>query len=65
MARYRIPAQINLVDRLDVSDAKSPLSIHATRSEEWECASNVRVTASKATPAPVAKGNENVLRSLS
>ena len=49
-ARYLIPAQSNFVDRLDVSDAKSPLSISATLiSPPFPL-----VAASSAAPAPVA-----------
>ncbi len=80
-ARYLMPAQINFVDRLEVSEEKSPRSMQATLSigvcddeeeddddeEEDEVVEVVmegavvvevefvvRVTASKAIPAPVA-----------
>ena len=60
-ARYLIPAQISLVDRLDVSEAKSPRSMQATFNDDDDdddddddSCSIVRVTASKAMPAPVA-----------
>ena len=44
--RYREPAQISFVLREEVSEAKSPLSKHATF--------NPRAAASSAHPAPVA-----------
>lgn len=44
--RYRMPAHTSLVDRDDVSEAKSPRSMQAT--------DNPRDAASKAIPAPVA-----------
>ena len=61
-AKYLIPAHINLVDREDVSDAKSPRSMHATfnplfdSSPPFELLDEVvvRVAASNAIPAPVA-----------
>jgi hypothetical protein len=46
VAMYFRPAQINLVDRDEVSEAKSPRSIQATF--------NPLAAASKAIPAPVA-----------
>ena len=62
-AKYLIPAHINFVDRDDVSDAKSPRSIHATFNPLFDSSSPfefellevvVRVAASNAIPAPVA-----------
>jgi hypothetical protein len=46
---------MSFVERDDVSDEKSPLSMHATLSEDGRpVTGSVRVTASKAMPAPVA-----------
>lgn len=68
-ARYLMPAQISFVDRLEVSEEKSPRSMQATFSIGGVCDDDdddvslllmlavvvlVRVTASKAIPAPVA-----------
>lgn len=64
-ARYLMPAQISFVDRLDVSEEKSPRSMQATLSIGDDDDDEllllllvvvvlVRVTASKAIPAPVA-----------
>ena len=49
VAKYRMPAQMSLVLREDVSDAKSPRSMHATFKEAPS-----RVAASSAIPHPVA-----------
>ena len=46
VAMYRMPAQMSLVDREEVSEPKSPLSMHATLKP--------RAAPSSAQPAPVA-----------
>ena len=48
VAKYRMPAQMSLVLREDVSDAKSPRSMQATLRDPS------RVAASSAMPHPVA-----------
>ena len=53
-ARYFIPAHISFVEREDVSDAKSPRSMHATFKSDGLPSGVVRVAASNAIPAPVA-----------